>query len=434
MRIWLVKDAEPLPIAGSPHRMRMGRLADALVARGHDVTWWHSTFYHFTKSRLAQRAGEWTVAPGYRLRLIEAGSYRGHLTWSRYRHHRRLARGFLHAAQALAPPDVIVAACPIPWFAHAAVVYGTARGVPTVVDVRDLWPDIFVHKSPVWLRPVTRVATRNLASEVRWLLGRADSLVAVSEGYLRWALAMAGRPARPADRVLPLGYRPPAAAETNAAVPPAVQRLLPRLSGRTVVTFTGSFGRSYDLQTVCEAAERLQAMGRTDLYFVVAGAGEQSAALARRAASLANLSLPGWLEKAEMDALLAVSDLGLVCCRSVDDTLPNKVYQYLAFGLPLVSSLAGEAETMIHRNEIGISYRPGDAAALVAALLALADDPARRRRQAANARRLFRERYDAAVIDDAYASHVERMARSERTAARAPGTAERCRSGAESEA
>jgi glycosyltransferase involved in cell wall biosynthesis len=425
VRIWLVKDAEPLPIAGSAHRMRMGRLADTLVARGHDITWWHSTFYHFSKSRLAEEPGDRTVGPGYRLRLIEAGTYRGNLTWSRYLHHRRLARGFLQAAEALAPPDVIVAACPIPWLAHAAVAYGTARGVPTVVDVRDLWPDIFVHKSPVWFRPMAWAATRDMAAQVRWLLGKADSLVAVSDGYLRWASKLAGRPIRPEDRVLPLGYRQPALAGVRESVPPVIQRLLPKLSGRVVVTFTGSFGRSYDLQTVCDAAERLQAEGRADLHFVIAGDGEQHAALAQRAKILANVSLPGWLEKEEMDSLLAVSDLGLVCCSSVSDTLPNKIFQYLAFGLPLVSSLEGEAERLIDQDEIGVSYPAGDAGALATCLRSLAGDSARRHLQAANARRLFREKYDAEVIDHAYASHVERIGRLGCNSVLAPGIAAR---------
>lgn len=418
MNVWLVKDAEPLPIARSTHRMRMGRLADALVQGGHDITWWHSTFYHFTKSRVARGPGVVDVAPGYRLRLIEAGVYGGNLSWSRYRHHRALAAGFLAEASRLPPPDVIVAAFPIPWFAHAAITYAVAQQVPSLVDVRDLWPDIFVHKSPAPLRPIVRWMTHDLAAKTAWLLSNTDGIVAVSAGYLQWALARAGRGARPLDRVLPLGCRAPAARSAGEARPRRIRELATRLAGCTVAAFAGSFGRSYDLATVCDAAERLAQEGRSDIHFVIAGDGEQHRMVMRRASTLPNVTLPGWLDKDEMDALLGLSSLGLVCCISVADTMPNKVFEYLASGLPLVSSLEGETERLIRDHDIGISYRAGDGSALAAAVRRLADDPECRRRQSANARRLFSARFDAAVLDREYVALVESVVKHARRVAK----------------
>lgn len=49
MKIWLIKEGEPLPMDLNPRLMRMGLLAEYLERRGHQVTWITSTFDHGRK-------------------------------------------------------------------------------------------------------------------------------------------------------------------------------------------------------------------------------------------------------------------------------------------------------------------------------------------------------------------------------------------------
>ena len=54
MRAWLIQTGEPLPIDGEfPRLLRTGFLAQQLADRGHHVTWWCSTFNHWTKAHRA---------------------------------------------------------------------------------------------------------------------------------------------------------------------------------------------------------------------------------------------------------------------------------------------------------------------------------------------------------------------------------------------
>ncbi len=56
VKVWLVKDGENLPIqAGSRKKMRTWMLAERLVARGHSILWWSSTFSHQTRKLLYGR-------------------------------------------------------------------------------------------------------------------------------------------------------------------------------------------------------------------------------------------------------------------------------------------------------------------------------------------------------------------------------------------
>src|SRR5688572_12390199 len=50
IKVWLVTAGEPLPLGKQEQRLlRAGLLARYLVAAGHEVTWWTSTFDHTSK-------------------------------------------------------------------------------------------------------------------------------------------------------------------------------------------------------------------------------------------------------------------------------------------------------------------------------------------------------------------------------------------------
>ena len=48
LKVWLIKESEALPL-GTGRLMRTGSLAEYLSRKGHDVTWWASTFIHKEK-------------------------------------------------------------------------------------------------------------------------------------------------------------------------------------------------------------------------------------------------------------------------------------------------------------------------------------------------------------------------------------------------
>jgi glycosyltransferase involved in cell wall biosynthesis len=187
--------------------------------------------------------------------------------------------------------------------------------------------------------------------------------------------------------------------------------LAKRLEGKVVVSFVGSFGHVYELGLVCEAAKALEGEGIDRLHFVLAGDGEQAKAVAVAAGSLGNLSAPGWLTAGEADHLLRMSHVGLAPIRQNPGCVPNKIFEYAAAGLPILSSLEGETAGILSRYGSGITYPPGEIAALVDALKRLAGDAALRRELAGNAAAMFQREFLASRIYGAYADHVETLAR-----------------------
>jgi glycosyltransferase involved in cell wall biosynthesis len=407
MLVWLVEDGETLPVQREARRMRTGMLASEFVNRGHSLVWWSSTFSHQRKHLLHETDIEVLIQERFKLALLHAGQYRRNISYQRYRHHCLLAKKFQREAMNRPVPDVIVTGYPIIELAYEAVAYANAHDVPIIVDTRDLWPDIFIDKSPDIFKGVVKTMLRPIFAKTRRVFRNADSIVAVSESYLNWALAQAQRTQTDRDRVFHLGYQ-----EFETRGHPSSKRLEslhPLTEGKTIFTFIGSFGHSYELKLLFEVASRLLKIGSLNIHFVLAGDGEQYEALSQRAKSLPNMTLTGWLDNDEIREILGLSHVGLVPCLHATGSLPNKPFEYLSAGLPILSSLEGEMAEIISTNDVGFSYRRNDILALCDHVINLATNDPLRQRQAANARALFMRKFRANAIYRDYANHVEQI-------------------------
>ena len=135
------------------------------------------------------------------------------------------------------------------------------------------------------------------------------------------------------------------------------------------VVYIGNMSLSYDLATAVDAVK-----GDAELSLDLAGAGPDEAALRRRAAGCGRIRFHGYLADAEMRALLAQADVGLV--PMFDEScvgVPYKLADYAAAGLPVASSLHGETASLLARCSAGVTYPAKDAAALCAAVHAAMD-------------------------------------------------------------
>lgn len=408
MLVWLIKDGETLPIQPGVRRMRTGLLADELLRRGHTVVWWSSTFSHQRKELLYNNDVDVDVLPRFALKLIHAGVYSHNISFKRYRHHRILSSRFGREAPQMVTPEIVVCSFPTIDLAGEVVKFTRERRVPLVIDVRDLWPDVFLEHIPRCLRRIARLALRRLTTKTGCILRDAQSIVGISQGYLRWALAHAGRQGGEWDRVFYLGCDPRGVEVSGPSE--RIDSLSRTLKGKVIFTFIGSFGHSYELTILCAVARRVTTMGLSAIHFILAGDGEQYGDISKRAAALSNMTLLGWLNRDEMGSLLAVSNVGLAPCLHVPDSLPNKVFEYLSAGLPILSSLEGEMAEIISQSDIGFHYQRGNVAALCEYVVQLGTNSVLRMGQARNARKLFAERFSSSVVYQSYASHVETVA------------------------
>ncbi len=206
MRVWLLHIGEELALDGTKRKFRYSYLADALTERRHQVLRWAPTFRHYGKVHRFKSDRRVDVDEGYAIQFVQSCGYRRNTSLARLRTYRVLGRRFRKLAESETPPDLIVAAVPSLEWAVAAVDYGGAHGIPVVVDVRDLWPDVFLNALPTPVRPGGRFLLAPYYRMARRACSRATALTAVSQSYLEWALRLAGRRARDRDLIVPLGF------------------------------------------------------------------------------------------------------------------------------------------------------------------------------------------------------------------------------------
>lgn len=132
MRTWIVEVGEPLPIDEDDRPLRCGMLCERLVAAGHQVLWWASTFDHAHKRRRFDQSTTVTVTPGLTLRLLHGPGYRRNLSLRRLLNNRRVAAQFAReAAGRQAPPDLIFCSMPTPELAEKSIEFGRAQACYT---------------------------------------------------------------------------------------------------------------------------------------------------------------------------------------------------------------------------------------------------------------------------------------------------------------
>lgn len=249
--------------------------------------------------------------------------------------------------------DVLIASSP-PFFPHiAGVVVSRLRGVPLVLEIRDLWPDYLVDMGVLRGLPA-----RALFALERYLLRRAAQVVVVTESFRRRCIQKGVAPER--VHVVSNGvdlefYRP-------ASEPPPLPAL-ERKGGEFLVGYLGNMGAGQALTVVVEAAALLAAR-RPDIRLVLAGDGPDRVAVERvaRERALTNLSVHPPIPKAATRAFYNACDLILVPLAPLpvfQETVPSKLFEILACERPVLASLAGEAAAIVEASGGGMAVLPG---------------------------------------------------------------------------
>lgn len=405
--IWYTKVGDPVPTSSTPKRiLRSGMLVRELSRRGHSVRWWSSTFDHFSKRHIAASETVISPWPNLEIELLHTPGYKRNVSLARLRDHRELAARFRERANSITAPDLVWASFPTIELCYEAVVFAAQHGIPVIVDIRDLWPDIFVRALPAPMRPLARLAMLSLERSTRRALSGATRLVATSESYLQWGCERARRPRRETDAVFPLGYEQKTIPESDLAAALEFLRSRGVDPGKTIVWYVGGFGWSYDLAPVIAAARMLAEEGDTSLQFVLSGSGGKEEALKSSTKGLGNVVFTGWLDAAGLAAMMRLAALGLAAyADTAAQSLPNKIFEYMSGGVPILSSLRGECADFLSAHQCGETY--ASAAEFMEHIDAFRAHGRRWAEMGAKGRAVFLKEYDSAVIYPRMADYAE---------------------------
>ena len=241
------------------------------------------------------------------------------------------------------------------------------KRAPFLLEVRDLWP-AFAIAVGVLQQPILIRASEWLE---RFLYRHADQVVVNSPGFIDH---LHSHGAIHVELV-------PNGADTSMFDPQAKGenfRHIHGLADRFIALYAGAHGMSNDLGVVLAAAEML--IDRDDIILVLLGDGKEKPALQSQARDMAltNLKFIPPIPKKEMPSALAAADACIAILKPIPlyaTVYPNKVFDYMAAGRPVVLAMEGVIREVIESANSGIAIPPGDPTALAEAIIYLADHP-----------------------------------------------------------
>lgn len=415
LTIWVLQTGEPLHTdSGNPRPMRAMNLANALVAAGHKVVLWSSSFYHQEKRHRVPDSERITVSASLEIRLLASPGYRRNIGLGRLWDHAVLARNLDKALSLEAQgPDVAFVGYPPIETAAVMARWLAERKIPLMVDVKDQWPTIFTDPLPVALRPLGRLALAPYFYYGKRALRDASSLSAMAGGFLQWAAAFAGRPVGPLDRVVPLTV-PVGQTSSVELVAGGLwwDEKGIRADGTPRLCFVGSHSSAFEMDAVAAAAKALAQSG-SSCQFIFCGEGEYTSTWRQKIGNLPTVYFPGWIDRSKIEALALRSTAALAPYRNGEDfmmSIPNKVVDALALGLPVLSPLKGEVQNLIASANVGMSYGPSMGRTLEQCVAELTGTAGLRDELSANALRLFQERFSFDTVYGGLVEHMELLA------------------------
>ncbi|WP_420176479.1 glycosyltransferase family 4 protein [Luteococcus sp. OSA5] len=294
--------------------------------------------------------------------------------------------------------DVVFASSPQLLAPAAGAALAAVRKKPFVMEVRDLWPESLVSGGSLKEgSPLHKV----LVGLERTLYRRAEQIIVVTDGWEDHFRGLGIDTAK-------LNVVGNGADLSEFDVPETKEEVRSRLGlTRFTAVFSGNHSSYVGLDLILEAAEQLP-----DVDFLLIGSGsrKQWAVDEVAARKLTNVRFHDQVPKDQLVALLKAGDVGLhtVSPQSVFNKgmSPNKLYDYMASGLAVVSNAKQPLRKVISDDEVGAVVEPTE---LVEGIRRVRDaDAATLERWHARARQLMTERFSLQASADALEQALDR--------------------------
>lgn len=272
------------------------------------------------------------------------------------------------------------------------------KGKPFILEIRDLWPAFAIAVGVLNNKTLIRLSQWL----EKFLYRHADLIVVNSPGFIEHIRARGGKNIC----LIPNGADP----LFFKQAPTEARKNFPQWSDKFVVLYTGAHGMSNDLEVVLHSAALLQE--QSDIHFVLLGDGKEKPHLIQMASDLGltNLEFHDPLPKTDMPAVIAAADVCLAILKPIEmykTTYPNKVFDYMAAGKPIILAIDGVIREVVEKADCGIFCQPGSSQEMSGAILKLYRDPMTARQKGLNGQAYLTQHFDRAKIAEEFIERIQ---------------------------
>ena len=279
-------------------------------------------------------------------------------------------------------------------------------GAPFVFEVRDLWPEIPIAIGVV-KNPLLKWYLHRLEKKIYF---SAEHIIALSPGMKKGVC----RTGYPEDRVTMI----PNASDLDLFQPSGEPLDDDRFGAPDDVRFifTGAHGPANGLEAVLDAAAELKRRDARGIRIVFIGDGKAKPGLLERSRreGLDDLfTFMSRIPKIELATLAPRMDVGLMILKNLPSfyygTSPNKFFDYLACGIPVLNNYPGWVADMIQEHDCGRVVPPDDPRAFADAMLWFRDHRGELSEMGRRGRALAQARFSRDELGAKFIETLERV-------------------------
>ncbi len=264
------------------------------------------------------------------------------------------------------------------------------KGAPFLFEVRDLWPAFAIAVGVLKNKTLIRMS--------EWLecflYRHADEMVVNSPGFIEHIRSRGAKKITLVENGVDLTMFDPT--QTGEEF-----RKIHQLENKFIVLYAGAHGISNNLEVILKTAQ-LTAEDQS-IEYVFVGDGKEKANLIRQAeyTQLNNVLFIPSVPKNEMNEVLAAADACIAILKPIEmykTTYPNKVFDYMAAGKPVLLLIDGVIREVVENAHCGVFITPDDSEALANEIKKMQNEMMKTRQLGQNGRIYVKEHFDRAVL------------------------------------
>jgi glycosyltransferase involved in cell wall biosynthesis len=418
LKIWLIQPGEEMEFdTGSPRMLRTGILANALVDRGHSVTYWNSTFNHQQKKQRCSSTEVRQLRKNYEVILLAGKSYKKNISLARIYSQIETANAFRKLSPSRERPDLILVCLPTIELAEQAVKFAKKMSIPVIVDCRDMWPDIFLDSISSLKGLLARPLIKFWQLKRNYVMRNATAITGVTENYVTWGLECGKRQQSKFDRPFHLAIDPSTlnASEMDEADQFWQNRLAPLSKATRIFVYGGTLSSRNDVGLIAKAFDQASKTTDADIRLVICGKGDTEVELEKFALNNDRILLAGWRNGAQLKSLYKKACVGILPYPNDAGFLnnyPNKVGEYLSHGFLIMTGLKGVTGKLLLDNNVCLTYEFGNLESATRAILQVAESKIDLTNSAIRSRQIFESEFNPTKIYPEFCDYIELIANS----------------------
>lgn len=282
-----------------------------------------------------------------------------------------------------------------------ALVLKKFKKIPYLFEVRDLWPEVPIQMGGLKNKLLIKLA--------KWfektIYKNASHIVALSPG-MEDGVIETGIPKTKITMI------PNMAKIDEFWSRPLNKQLIEELKinpNTFKVIYFGAMGEANAIEYILETAELLKENKDIEFIFIGNGAKKDLIIEAIENKSLGNVSYLGLFAMEKTSELVNICDVSLVTFSNIPilyTNSPNKLFDSLSAGKPIIVNSKGWTKKLVEEHECGIFVDPESPQDFADKLLDLKESPQLLKKMGINSRKLAETEYDKSILCEKFASVV----------------------------